>query len=111
MGFAIAPVANGKVIEPATFQALPKEQQERARRKGDIQPSRVKVWPILMIVGILTGAVGFLIDRGIEQRLAGGGELVDRVELPGQVVEADGAASPGPAGLADAEETEVVVVP
>ena len=32
MGFAIAPVANGKVIEPATFQALPKAQQEEIRK-------------------------------------------------------------------------------
>lgn len=32
MGFAIAPVADGKVIEPAVFQALPKAQQESIRR-------------------------------------------------------------------------------
>jgi lon-related putative ATP-dependent protease len=32
MGFAIAPVANGKVIEPAAFQALPKEKQEEIRQ-------------------------------------------------------------------------------
>lgn len=31
MGFAIAPVANGKVIEPAVFQALPDDQQEKIR--------------------------------------------------------------------------------
>ena len=31
MGFAIAPVANGKVIEPSVFQALPEEQQESIR--------------------------------------------------------------------------------
>lgn len=32
MGFAIAPVADGKVIEPAVFQALPKAQQENIRQ-------------------------------------------------------------------------------
>ena len=32
MGFAIAPVANGKVIEPSVFQALPEEQQEAIRK-------------------------------------------------------------------------------
>ena len=32
MGFAIAPVANGKVVEPAVFQALPDEQQETTRQ-------------------------------------------------------------------------------
>ena len=31
MGFAIAPVAKGKVIEPAVFQALPEDQQETIR--------------------------------------------------------------------------------
>jgi hypothetical protein len=31
MGFAIAPVAKGKVIEPAAFQALPEDQQEKIR--------------------------------------------------------------------------------
>ncbi len=31
MGFAIAPVADGKVIEPAAFQALPEEKQEEIR--------------------------------------------------------------------------------
>ena len=31
MGFAIAPVANGKVIEPSVFQALPEPQQETIR--------------------------------------------------------------------------------
>lgn len=31
MGFAIAPVANGKVIEPADFQALPEDRQESIR--------------------------------------------------------------------------------
>tara|TARA_R110002126_G_scaffold7828_24_gene37902 strand:+ start:11044 stop:13470 length:2427 start_codon:yes stop_codon:yes gene_type:complete len=32
MGFAIAPVANGKVVEPAVFQALPEDQQEKIRK-------------------------------------------------------------------------------
>lgn len=32
MGFAIAPVANGKVVEPAVFQALPEKQQEAIRQ-------------------------------------------------------------------------------
>jgi lon-related putative ATP-dependent protease len=32
MGFAIAPVANGKVVEPAVFQALPEKQQETIRQ-------------------------------------------------------------------------------
>ena len=31
MGFAIAPVANGKVVEPAAFQALPEKEQESIR--------------------------------------------------------------------------------
>lgn len=31
MGFAIAPVANGKVIEPSVFRALPEKEQERIR--------------------------------------------------------------------------------
>jgi lon-related putative ATP-dependent protease len=31
MGFAIAPVANGKVVEPAAFQALPETEQETIR--------------------------------------------------------------------------------
>lgn len=35
MGFAIAPVADGKVIEPAVFQALPKAQQESIRQNVD----------------------------------------------------------------------------
>ena len=50
------------------------------------------------------------VGAGVEQGLAGGGELVDGVELPGQVVEADGAAPLGAAGGADAEQAEVVVV-
>ena len=32
MGFAIAPVSQGKVIEPKVFQALPKETQEQIRK-------------------------------------------------------------------------------
>ncbi len=71
----------------------------------------------LVAVGIgavdaLGGAVaGFAgVGAGVEQGLAGGGELVDGVELPGQVVEADATASLGSAGGADAEQAEVVVV-
>ncbi|MFT5486020.1 MAG: lon-related putative ATP-dependent protease [Paracoccaceae bacterium] len=32
MGFAIAPVADGKVVEPAVFQALPEDRQESIRQ-------------------------------------------------------------------------------
>ncbi|MEX2453170.1 MAG: ATP-binding protein [Rhodospirillaceae bacterium] len=32
MGFAIAPVADGKVIEPAAFQAMPAERQDEIRK-------------------------------------------------------------------------------
>ena len=32
MGFAVAPVADGKVIEPAKFHALPEEKQEEIRK-------------------------------------------------------------------------------
>ncbi len=35
MGFAIAPVANGKVIEPSVFQALPEAEQESIRKNID----------------------------------------------------------------------------
>ena len=56
----------------------------------------------------MTGLAG--VGAGIEQRLTGRGELVDGVELPGEVVQADGAARPRPAGRPDAEQAEVVVV-
>jgi hypothetical protein len=47
----------------------------------------------------------------VEQRLACGGEFVDRVELPRKMVEADRAAPLRAAIGADAEEAEVVMVP
>ncbi len=49
------------------------------------------------------GAVG-------KQRPAGLGKLVDGVDLPGEVVETDGAPALRPIGGADTKEAEVVVV-
>ena len=68
----------------------------------------VGVGAVEALGGAVAGLAG--VGAGVEQRLAGGGELVDRVELPGQVVEADGTAALGAAGGADAEQAEVVVV-
>ena len=68
----------------------------------------VGVGAVEALGGAVAGLAG--VGAGVEQRLAGGGELVDGVELPGEVVEADGAAALGAAGGADAEQAEVVVV-
>ena len=73
----------------------------------------------LELVAVGVGAVDALgravtrlagVGVSVEERSAGVGELVDGVELPGEVVEADRAASPGFVGGADAEQAEVVVV-
>ena len=50
------------------------------------------------------------VGAGVEQGLPGGGEFVDRVDLPGEVVQADAAAPLGSGAGADAEQAEVVVV-
>ena len=42
MGFAIAPVANGKVIEPSVFQALPEAEQESIRKNIDELEKRLE---------------------------------------------------------------------
>lgn len=36
MGFAIAPVMNGKVVEPAVFQALPEKEQKKIRENVSV---------------------------------------------------------------------------
>ena len=64
-------------------------------------------------VDALGGPVARLTAVGtrLEQGRSGGGELVDRVELPGEVVQPDAAAALRAAGGADTEQAEVVMVP
>jgi hypothetical protein len=77
-------------------------------------PHELELVPVgIGAVDALGGAVARLsgVGVGVEERGAGGSELVDGVELPGEVVEADGALSPWSVASPDTEETEVVVVP
>ena len=50
------------------------------------------------------------VGTGVEEGLARGGELVDGVKLPGQVVQDDAASTLRSADSADAEQPKVVVI-
>lgn len=82
---------------------------------GRDQPDDLELEPVRVLsVEALGGAVVGAADQGAGggQSLGGDGELVEGVDLPGQVVEADGGSARGGAagGPAELEQAEVVVV-